>query len=87
MSIPPERSLSDPLIDKCPCLIDWTVTGSGSDGGNGSSEPWLFDAPNTASVTFSVSGTAVSFMMNGDFNDGFAELKVEGTSVGTFDLF
>jgi len=66
---------------------DWTVTGSGADGGNGSSQLWLFDPPNTASVTFSVASHAISFMMAGDYNDGYAKFVVDGIDVGTFDLY
>lgn len=66
---------------------EWDVSGIGTDGGDGPSQLWLFDPPNTASVTFSVQSTAVSFMMSGDNNDGYGEFLVDGNSMGTFDLY
>lgn len=67
--------------------VDWTVIGRGGDGGNGRSQLWLLNAPNTAKLTFMVKSSAVGFMMSGDDNDGYARFVVDGRTVGTFDLY
>lgn len=68
--------------------FDWTVLpGSGGYSGNGSGELWLLSPPNTATTHFTVESTAVAFVMNGDFNDGFARFLVDDQFVGEFDMF
>ncbi len=67
--------------------IDWTLTELGSTGGNGTSQLWLTNAPTSASVTFTVPSSAVSFMIHGDSNDGFAEFFVDYVLLGSFDLY
>ena len=67
--------------------MDWTIFGTGAQGGDGEAQLWLFDSPNRAIVTFSEKSTAMAFLMSGDHNDGFAEFIVDGKSFGVFDLF
>jgi len=74
--------------------IDWTATGGGKRGGMGVRELWLFDdsasgviGTSTAETTFSVVSNSVSFIMNGDHNDGWARFFVDGIDVGAFDLY
>jgi hypothetical protein len=58
---------------------DWTVTGN--EYAHGGPQLWLLDGVSTASTTFSVASTGVSFMMTGDHNDGFADFIVDGVTV------
>jgi len=67
--------------------MDWTIFGTGAQGGDGVGQLWLFDSPNRAIVTFSEKSSAVAFLMSGDHNDGYAEFIVDGKSSGVFDLY
>lgn len=67
---------------------DWTVGGTGSYSGS-ATQLWLLTGTGlNASTTFTVPSTGVSFMMDGDHNDGFADFFVDGSAVATnVDLY
>ena len=66
---------------------EWSVTGF-SWGGNGTAQLWLMDPQSSsATTTFSVSSSAMAFMVVGDHNDGFAQFLVDGTLVAEQDMF
>ena len=74
--------------------IDWTATGDGKRGGMGVRELWLFDdsasgrlGTSAAKTSFSVASNSISFIMNGDHNDGWARFFVDDVDVGAFDLY
>jgi hypothetical protein len=71
---------------------DWNIMGSNG-GGMSANMLWLYGR-NKNSFTFMEAYTqftqyssAVAFVMDGDYNDGFAEFLVDGKTVGTFDLY
>lgn len=60
---------------------DWNITGTGTVYGS-TSQLWLISGAGlTASTTFGVDSTSVSFMMDGDWNDGRANFLVDGTAI------
>ncbi len=67
---------------------DWTVSGTGSHSGS-TSQLWLLTGAGlTGSTTFTVASTAVSFMMDGNGNDGRANFLVDGATVlSDYDLY
>lgn len=75
--------------DAGPGGLDWTISGGGSHTGTWGppSMIWLIDTPNTASATFGMESTAISFMMHGNGNDGYAQFLVDGVDVGTYDMY
>ena len=81
----------DAKCDPCTSPVstgDWTLSSFLGFAGS-SSQLWLISGAGlTASTTFGVSSTGVSFMMDGDWNDGRANFLVDGAIVlSDFDLY
>jgi len=64
---------------------DWYVSGSGIDGCE--SEIWMRQSGQYIWTTTRVASTAVSIHLNGDNNDGIAEVLVDGTVVAKLDMY
>jgi len=64
---------------------DWSNAGSGAPDGN-TNEVWMRGAGQAIMTTTSVVGTVVSIHLNGDNNDGLADVFVDGVRVAQLDM-
>lgn len=65
---------------------EWSIEGTGTTDGESGRHLYLMDPPNIAWTAFDVGSTAVSFMMYGDHNDGYAAFFVDGVEVCSQDM-